>query len=65
MRAKIYITIEDDVSEEQMTAAGVSRAGIRDIYMAAFGNMLRNAQTPDSRTDLRVEVDDNTKETKR
>lgn len=56
MRAKIYITIEDDTTEKQLIAAGGSRESVRDIYHAAFQRLLDAALAPGCRADLRVEV---------
>ena len=58
MRAKIYITIEDDTPEEKLTAAGMSRERLHDLYYIAFRRLLAAAVQPGCRADLRVVVDD-------
>lgn len=61
MRAQIYITIEDDTTEEKLTAAGMSRERLHDLYYNTFRCMLADAAQLGCRADLRVEVDDNHK----
>ena len=62
MKAKIYITIEDDTSEEQLIAAGGSREKMREIFHESFQMMLDAVTSPGRRADLRVVVEDNTKD---
>lgn len=58
MRAKIYITIEDDTTEKQLIAAGGSRESVRDGYHEVFRRLLAASLAPGCRADLCVVVDD-------
>jgi hypothetical protein len=60
VRAKVYITIEDDTSEEKLVA--FSAKDLQALYRVAFENMVYAALKPGSRADVRVVVEDNTKE---
>lgn len=62
MRAIIHITIEDDTPEEQLIAAGASSEWLRDLYEKAFQNIITTTLSPGGRSDLHVEIEDNTKE---
>jgi hypothetical protein len=58
MRAKVYITIEDDTTEERLIASGMSRERMHDLYYNAFQRLLGSFVSPGCRADLRVVVDD-------
>lgn len=62
MKIEVYINIEDDTSEEELTAGGVSVPDIKAIYDRGFENILENIRTPEVRTTLHTTVSDNTKE---
>jgi hypothetical protein len=64
MKIEAYITIEDDTSEEELTARGVSVDSVKAIYDQGFENILESIRTPEVRTTLHTTVSDNTKEAK-
>ena len=65
MKIDVYITIEDDTSEEELAARGVSVASVKALYERGFENILEGTRTPGVRTTLHTTVSDNTKEAKR
>lgn len=64
MRVKVNITLTDQSSEEAMGERGVTRETLRVIYTRGFENFLESIRAAGVETDLRVAVDDNTKEEK-
>lgn len=62
MKVQVSITLEDQSSEEQMAARGVTREQLLEIYTEAFTNLLTAVETKETKVGLRVAVTDNTKE---
>lgn len=64
MRATITITLEDDISEEKLNAAGISRGALLKLYEGGFIYFLEAIDDGSGRIkkDLHIVIEDNTKE---